>query len=123
MDNDINNIEDISDIPEDISSESIDIEDIEDISDVYANEVVNEVLGSGQLGESSPAPGSESTYDDTVLLESLDSINESILSYSESLDHANHRLDQSYDLIIAITLLLGAFIAISIFRKLFDWLA
>lgn len=106
--------------------EYTDINDIEDISDVYSQDNIDslddedlEEIVTGSAAESSAPTG----YDDTELLESINSVNESIIGTYEDLANISHRLDQSYDLIIAITLLLGTFIAISVFRKLFDWLA
>lgn len=110
----------------DLTFEYTDIDNLNDVSDVYSQEVldfeddnVSEEIVTRSEAESSAPSG----YDDTVLLESIDSVNESILGTYEYLSNISHRIDQSYDLIIAITLLLGAFIAISVFRKLFDWLA
>lgn len=112
-----------------------DIDNIEDISDVYTMDIVNsdestidylnsinsdesEEIVTGSAAESSAPTG----YDDTNLIESINTVNESIIGTYEDLANISHRIDQNYDLIIAITLLLGAFIAISVFRKLFDWL-
>lgn len=106
--------------------EYTDIDNLEDISDVYSQEVIDsddsedlKEIVTGSAVESSTPSG----YDDTELLESINTVNESIIGTYEDLANISHRIDQSYDLIIAITLLLGAFIAISVFRKLFDWLA
>lgn len=127
---DIDNIEDISDIynddtinNSDIEENSFDIDNIEDISDIYSEEVVNEILNEvpGSESESSD-PTENETFDDSNIINSIDEVNTSIGITNNYLEHTNHRLDQTYDLLIVICFLLAGFVTISIFRKLFDWL-
>lgn len=119
-DNTINDIEETS-VPTDF--DYIDTDNIEDISDVYVDEVLEDVLSdTDHQEESSSDVGTGNTYDDSNLLSALSDINTSIDSYTESIEHISHRLDQNYDMVISITLMFGAFIAITIFRKLFDFL-
>lgn len=103
---DVNNVEDISDVYEDIEKDNLSDED------------------TGSEAESSAPTGSESTvFDDSNIINSLSELESSIIVTNESLEHISHRFDQTYDLVICITILLSAFVAISVFRKLFDWLA
>lgn len=103
---------------------SFDINNVEDISDVYEQDIINEILNDvpGSAAESSAPTENKSYFDDSNIIDSINEVNSSVEITNTSLEHANHRLDQTYDLLIVICFLLAGFVAISIFRKLFDWL-
>lgn len=95
-------------------------EDIEDISDVYSDEVINEILddaAADRLGDASPAVST--VYDDTDLRLQIDEFTDSFTEFSDSV---SDKLDKMTSINIAILVILTGFVAISIFRKLFDWI-
>lgn len=98
----------------------LDSEDIEDISDVYSDEVINEILndaGADRLGDTSPAVST--VYDDTDLRLQIDEFTDSFTEFSDSV---SDKLDKITSINIALLVILTGYVAISIFRKLFDWI-